>query len=224
MLGACIAGLVPRRRDPGPTAPRARSARHSERSRPRPGRHREPSGSAASDASSRSPVSRCWRSSCRFPLEPATVRPGYRRGHPAHDWLRRGSEAHKLCCGDAHGLTSTAELNRADRSPVDHPVDRAQVDAEGGRHLPRREEHRQRVLMRSHLSHKETLWTGEVVPPLRIWYRFWYRPRPISAHLNEPKAQFHALPSLTSARGTDLQTGGCRFESYRPCARLRRSR
>jgi hypothetical protein len=61
------------RRVPDPTAPQARSARRTERTRFLHGRRRGPSGSGASGASSRTPCARCCRSSLRlFPLSPGS--------------------------------------------------------------------------------------------------------------------------------------------------------
>ena len=45
-------------------------------------------------------------------------------------------------------------------------------------------------------------------PSIQLGTAFGTRPQLISAHLSEPKARLHALPRLTSAPSTDLQTGG----------------
>src|SRR6187431_3193858 len=69
----------------------------------------------------------------------------------------RGRDAHELGCGNPHRVTSAAELDSAERATVDHAINGREVDAERAGDLPRREEHRQRVLMRLHLRHKEIL-------------------------------------------------------------------
>ena len=79
--------------------------------------------------------------------------------------------------GDAERRTSSAAgiltvcrapPNGAERAAVDHPVDGREVDAEGGRHLPRRQERQQRFLMHSHLCHKPMLFAGPRLPLLSI--------------------------------------------------------